>query len=234
MRNTKHIALIMPAFNEAPAIAGVLANLPEWLDHVVVVDNRSTDETAMIALAHGATVIEESLQGYGAACLAGIAAVPEGTDIVVFLDADGSDDTGQMAALVDPIIGNDADFVLGQRHAPGAQATLTPQQRYGNRFACALIKFLYGAAFTDLGPFRAIRYTTIQGLQLREQTYGWTVEMQIKAVQNGLRWCEVSVPYRKRLGRSKISGTLRGILGAGYGIISTIIKLKFFQPSLNP
>ena len=229
VRNDHNVTLIIPALNEAPIIGGVLAALPEWLDHIIVVDNGSTDETAMIALAHGATVIDEPFQGYGAACLAGIAAVPDDTDIIVFLDADGSDDPALMVDLFDPITTNTADFVLGQRHARGAQSTLSPQQRYGNRLACMLIRLLYGVSFSDLGPFRAIRYGIIEELHLSERTYGWTVEMQIRAVQNNLHWREVPVPYRKRVGRSKISGTVRGVLGAGFGIISAIIKLRFMH-----
>ena len=226
MRHGHASTLIMPALDEALVISGVLESLPDWLDRVIVVDNGSTDETAMIAMAYGADVVSEPQHGYGAACLAGMSAVTHETSIIIFLDADGSDDPTIMTALVDPIAKGQTDLVLGQRCSRAAQTALSPQQRYGNWFACALIRWLFGSSFSDLGPFRAIRHESLNLLGMRDQTYGWTVEMQVRAILAPIRWQEVSVPYRRSVRKSKISGTVRGVLGAGWKIISTIIRLR--------
>ncbi len=222
MRNGHTIAVIIPAINEAQSIANVLRDIPDWVDHVIVADNGSTDDTPAIARANGAQVVAESHRGYGSACLRGMTAL-ENPDIVVFLDGDYSDHPDQMDRLVDPIIENHAEMVIGSRvlghHDPGA---LTPQARFGNQLACLLMRMFWGARHTDLGPFRAIRYSTLQSLAMADPDYGWTVEMQIKAALAQVPTAEVPVDYRKRIGRSKVSGTLRGVVGAGYKILSTI------------
>jgi hypothetical protein len=199
---------------------------------VIVVDNGSTDDTAAIARQHGATVVHEPQRGYGAACLRGLAAIRELANqgrpepaIVVFLDGDYSDHPDQLPHLVEPIFNDVADFVLGSRLAgqrePGA---MPPQSVWGNRLACFLMRTLFGARFTDLGPFRAIRYDQLCALGMVDRNFGWTIEMQIKAVRAGLRIQEVPVPYRRRVGQSKISGTVSGTLRAGAKILYTIAK----------
>lgn len=224
MREGWHISVIIPALNEEQSISRVLSDLPEWVDDVVVVDNGSTDATAAIAMQQGARVVMESEKGYGAACLAGIAALGQ-TDIVVFLDADYSDDPAEMGLLVDPIVYDEVDLVLGSRLLGRSEAgALTPQQRFGNWLSCVLIHTIWGVKYTDLGPFRAIRYSILQGLGMRDRGYGWTVEMQIKAARAALRVREVPVSYRKRIGISKISGTVRGVLGAGSKILYKIFS----------
>lgn len=224
MRGSCHISVIIPALNEEKSIGKVLSDLPEWVDTVIVVDNGSTDATATIAVQQGARVVTESQRGYGAACLAGIAALGQ-TDIVVFLDADYSDDPTEMYLLVDPIVRDEVDLMLGSRVLGRAEAgALTPQQRFGNWLSCALIRAIWGVAYTDLGPFRAIRYSVLQDLRMGDRDYGWTVEMQIKAARAALRVREVPVSYRRRLGVSKISGTVRGVLGAGSKILYKIFS----------
>jgi len=222
MRSQATVAVIIPALNEEEAIGKVLAAIPNWVDDVVVVDNGSTDRTAEVACECGARVVSEPRRGYGSACLAGIAALDE-PDVVVFLDGDFSDHPEEMPSLVAPILDGEADLVIGSRvlgqHEPGA---LTPQARFGNRLACTLIRLLWKVSYTDLGPFRAIRHSTLKRLDMRDRSYGWTVEMQIKAAQEGLRVREVPVSYRRRIGRSKVSGTVKGVLGAGTKILSTI------------
>ncbi len=222
MRNGKRTAAIIPALNEEHSLGRVLSALPTWVDNVIVADNGSTDRTAQVAVEHGARVVHESRRGYGSACLAAIAAL-DCPDVVVFLDGDFSDHPEEADRLVDPIAAGVADMVLGSRvlgaHEPGA---LTVQARFGNWLACMLIGLFWGMRFTDLGPFRAIRYGALQRLSMRDPDYGWTVEMQIKAAMFGLRVLEVPVSYRRRIGKSKVSGTVKGVIGAGTKILGTI------------
>jgi glycosyltransferase involved in cell wall biosynthesis len=224
MRNEKRIAVVIPALNEAEAIAYVLADIPAWVDHIVVADNGSTDGTPSVARAKGATVISEPEPGYGAACLAGIAAA-DGADVIVFLDGDYSDYPSEMAALVDPILHGTADLVIGSRalgtSEPGA---LGPHQRFGNYLATTLIRMIWGTRYTDLGPFRAIDAGSLKQLAMTDRNFGWTVEMQIRAIEEGLAIKEIPVSYRCRIGQSKVSGTLRGTVRAGYKILFVIAR----------
>ena len=217
------MAVVIPALNEAPAIGKVLNALPHWLDTIVVADNGSTDGTVAIAVDHGAVVVDEPRRGYGRACLAGVASVPRDTDILVFLDADFSDVPEQMDRLVDPVLNGEADMVLGSRQPVGGKlSALTLQQRIGNGLACALIRLIWGHRYEDLGPFRAIRYKSYAALGMTDKNYGWTIEMQIKAIEQGVEICEVPVSYRARIGQSKISGTFRGVVSAGMKILTVI------------
>lgn len=224
MRQGAHISVVIPALNEERSIGKVLDAIPEWVDEVVVADNGSTDQTASVARDHGARVVTEPRRGYGQACLTGIAAV-SAPDIVVFLDADFSDHPEEMDRLVDPILRDEADMIIGSRirgaHERGA---LTPQARFGNWLSCALIRAFWAVQFSDLGPFRAIRFSTLRRLDMRDTNFGWTVEMQVKAAAGGVRSAEVPVSYRRRIGTSKISGTLRGVILAGSKILYTIMR----------
>ena len=224
MRHGKRIGVVIPALDEEDAIGRVIAAIPDWVDEIVVADNGSSDHTAIAAEVAGAHVTIEPIRGYGAACQAGIKALPP-VDIVVFLDGDYSDYPEDMHLLVDPILASEADFVVGSRVLGTAQkGALTPQQRFGNWLACRLMRLFFGARFTDLGPFRAIRAETLEALEMHDRAYGWTVEMQIKAVRSCLSIKEVPVRYRPRIGVSKISGTVRGTLLAGYTILSVIAR----------
>lgn len=217
------IWVIIPAFNEAKSIALVLRDLPDLVDEVVVVDNRSTDGTADEAEKAGATVLFEAQKGYGYACLKGIAYLAQKAkpkDIVVFLDGDYSDYPEELEQLIDPILKNEALFSLGTRVTPQLEKkALTPQQRFGNALATQLMKLFFGSRFTDLGPFRAIEWETLEGLKMSDKTYGWTVEMQLKVLKKNIPYAEIPVRYRPRIGVSKVSGTLRGTLMAGYKIL---------------
>jgi glycosyltransferase involved in cell wall biosynthesis len=229
------VAFIIPALNEEASVGGVLDAFAEesrrlrlFITSTIVVDNGSSDHTAGVAAAHGARVISQPRRGYGWACLAGIAALPPEAQIVVFLDADGSDDPLDLAAMLQPILENQADFVLGSRtkgaSEPGA---LTPQQQFGNWFATRLLRLLFGVNYTDLGPFRAIRRESLLALCMKDTNFGWTIEMQIKAHRMGLRVREVPVHYRRRTaGQSKISGSLRGSLLAGAKILWTVLRFR--------
>jgi glycosyltransferase involved in cell wall biosynthesis len=222
MRHGKHVSVIIPALDEELSIAAVLGALPGWLDHAIVVDNGSTDNTAAVATEHGAQVISEGVRGYGRACLSGIAAL-EATDVVVFLDADFSDDPTEMDKIVDPVAQGNTHMVVGHRvPVPGAVAAITLAQRVGNGLACFLIRLIWGHRYRDLGPFRAIDRAALEQLGMADQGYGWTIEMQIKAIEAGLSVVEVPVSYRDRIGVSKISGTVRGTLGAALKIMWTI------------
>ena len=217
------IWVVIPAFNEAKSIALVLRDLPDLVDEVVVVDNRSTDGTADEAEKAGATVLFEAQKGYGYACLKGIAYLAQkarAKDIVVFLDGDYSDYPEELEQLIDPILKNEALFSLGTRVTPQLEKkALTPQQRFGNALATQLMKLFYGSRFTDLGPFRAIEWQTLERLKMSDKTYGWTVEMQLKVLKKNIPYAEIPVRYRPRIGVSKVSGTLRGTLMAGYKIL---------------
>lgn len=220
------IDVVIPAYNEEASIGLVLDSLPEGpLREIVVVDNGSTDRTAEVASALGARVVSESRRGYGSACLAGIAALRSTDGIVVFLDADFSDYPEELEALVEPILQDRVDFVLGSRIlGPNGREALLPQSYWGNRLATALIRWRFGHRYTDLGPFRAIRRDSLHKLDMQDTNFGWTVEMQIKAVQAGLRIEEVPVRYRERVGVSKITGTVSGTLRAGTKILWLIFR----------
>ncbi|MFM9828568.1 MAG: glycosyltransferase family 2 protein [Sphingomonas sp.] len=233
MRADHRIAVIIPALNEAASLGAMLPELPDWIDEVIVVDNGSTDATAAVARQCGARVVAEPVRGYGHACLAGARATE--ADILLFLDGDGSDRPTLAARVVDPIAGGLADMVIGSRvlgnREPGA---LSPQQRWGNALACVLMRRLWGARHTDLGPFRAIRREALLALDLQALTYGWTVEMQIRAHRMGLRVVEVPVDYRRRIaGRSKVSGTVRGVALAAWYILGTI-AVEATRPATLP
>ena len=224
------ISVVIPAFNEQDAIQLVIADIPsDFVSEILVVDNGSTDETARMALEMGARVIREDRRGYGWACLAGIEAL-ERPDIVVFLDGDYSDHPEELEELVQPILQGHADLVVGSRsrgrREPGA---LPLHARFGNWLATMLLRLLFGARFSDLGPFRAIRYSALGSLQMEDKTFGWTIEMQIKAVKLGLKTEEIPVSYRRRIGVSKISGTLKGTLQAGYKILFSILKYRLWK-----
>jgi glycosyltransferase involved in cell wall biosynthesis len=220
--------VIIPAFNESRAIGQVVSDLSTgWVDEVVVVNNASTDDTAAHARAAGATVVDESQQGYGAACLRGIAyAKTKQPEVVVFLDGDYSDHPDEMPRLVEPIAADEADFVVGSRIRGDAEpGALLPQAQAGNRLACTLMRQIWGAEYTDLGPFRAIRFPDLRALDMQDETFGWTIEMQIKALEAGLRVDEVPVSYRRGIGPSKITGTLSGTVQASAKILWTIGRM---------
>jgi glycosyltransferase involved in cell wall biosynthesis len=227
------ISVIIPAYNEANSIANVLRDIPKGLaSEVIVVDNNSTDGTGKVVLENGATVLLQTRQGYGNACLKGLeylALKPasEKPEIVVFLDGDYSDYPEQMPKLIAPILQNRADLVIGSRALGNREkGSMTLPQVFGNWLATFLLHKIYRIKFTDLGPFRAIRYESLVSLNMQDQTYGWTVEMQLKAAKLGLRCTEIAVPYRKRIGVSKISGTIKGTILAGYKILYTIFKYR--------
>lgn len=219
--------VIIPAFNEARAIGRVIGDIPaNVVDEVVVVNNGSTDKTEREARAASATVLREERRGYGWACLRGIAyARQKHPEIVVFLDGDYSDHPDEMPRLVAPIRRGEADFVVGSRmRGPREPGALPLHARWGNRFACWLMRRLWDAPFTDLGPFRAIRFDALQALDMQDKTFGWTVEMQIKALRQGLRCAEVPVSYRQRVGTSKVTGTISGTVKASAKILYTIAR----------
>ncbi|HEX8255639.1 MAG TPA: glycosyltransferase family 2 protein, partial [Thermoanaerobaculia bacterium] len=221
-------ALIIPALDEEHAIGPLLRSIDRALIRDVIVgDNGSRDATAEIARAAGAEVVHVAERGYGAACAGALTRLRDDVDVVLFMDADGSDDPAEIARVLQPLLEDRADLVIGSRVLgevePGA---LTPQQRFGNWLATRLIRLLYGHPYTDLGPFRAIRRDLLDRIDMRDRRYGWTVEMQVRALQLGARVTEVPVRYRKRVGKSKISGTVRGVVLAGYWILKTIFALK--------
>ena len=220
-----NVSVIIPAFNEEESIGKVIADIPKTcVQEIIVVDNGCLDRTAEVACAAGARVVREDRRGYGSACLAGIAAL-NAPEIVVFLDGDYSDFPSEMPLLIQPILAGDAEIVIGSRirgaHEKGA---LLPQARFGNALATFLIRLLFHVHYTDLGPFRAIRYERLLAMDMQDKTFGWTVEMQVKAAKMGLRVCEVPVSYRKRIGQSKITGTVKGTILAGCKIITTILR----------
>jgi glycosyltransferase involved in cell wall biosynthesis len=223
------VVVIIPAFNEENSVGRVVRDIPaELVQEIIVVNNNSNDQTAVEAARAGATVLDERIQGYGRACLRGIAYAQQRQprpDIIVFLDADYSDYPGEMPTLVEPILDNGVDMVIGSRALGRRQrGSMTPQQVVGNWLATTLLRLLYGVRYTDLGPFRAIRFETLLALDMQDTTYGWTVEMQLKAAKQGFVATEVPVNYRRRIGHSKISGTIKGTILAGYKILTTIFK----------
>ncbi|MFQ5429677.1 MAG: glycosyltransferase family 2 protein [Phycisphaerae bacterium] len=220
------VAAILPALNEAESLRRLLPDLARFrLGQVIVGDNGSTDETARIARSHGSDVVHEPRRGYGAACWAAMRKLRDDIQVVLFLDADSSDDLSRLPDLVDPILDDQADLVIATRDAPTVEeGALSPQQQFGNWLAVRLMRWRWGYRYRDLGPFRAIRRQALDRIQMRDRAFGWTVEMQIRALQEQLRIRQVSVHYRRRIGRSKIGGTLVGSAKAGYWILRTIAR----------
>ena len=223
------IRVIIPAYNEEHSIGNVLEEIPKTVTEVIVVNNNSTDKTKQNAQAKGATVLDENQMGYGYACLKGLAYLKDKpTDIVVFLDGDYSDYPQELTQIVRPILQENQDLVIGARcKSLREKGSMTPQQVFGNSLACFLMKILFKARFTDLGPFRAIRYDALTALEMQDKTYGWTIEMQLKALRKNLNYQEVKVHYKKRIGVSKVSGTVKGTIFAGVKILSWIFKYSF-------
>lgn len=219
------IALIIPARNEARALPSVLGAIPPCIDHVVVADNGSQDETPAVAHSLGAIVVREPTAGYGSACQAACRIMEEiGPDIVAFADGDGSDDVGAITRLIDPIVDGHADFALEHR-IPVESAAMTFVQRFGNRLVTTLIRGVWGYRYHDLGPMRVLTWGALKRLDMRDHGYGWTVEMQIKALKHGLRICELAMPYRcRRAGKSKVSGSPGGVIRAGLAMIWVILR----------
>ena len=218
------VKVIIPAHNEEASVGKVLDAIPKWVDEVIVVDNDSSDQTGDVARSKGAKVVHERRRGYGQACLTGISHLGE-CDILVFLDADYSDYPEEMDKLVGPIAQDEVDMVIGSRseqdHNTGV---MNVWQVRGNQLACFLMRLIWRYRYTDLGPFRAIRMSSLRQLQMADRNYGWTVEMQVKALRCGLRVTERTVRYRQRIGESKISGTVKGVVGAGTKILWTIFR----------
>lgn len=222
------IKVIIPAFNEGDSIAAVIHEIPKNVSEIIVVNNNSTDDTVVNAEKAGATVLTENRKGYGYACLKGMAYIAEQSknpDIIVFIDGDYSDYPEELTKVVHPILNNGYDFVIGARvKRLREEGSMTPQQIFGNWLATFLMKLFFRATFTDLGPFRAIKYNKLLDLQMEDKTYGWTVEMQLKALKKKLTYIEVPVRYKKRIGVSKVSGTVKGSIFAGIKILGWIFK----------
>ena len=229
----QRIKVIIPAYNEQDSIGLVVGDIPGIVDEVIVVNNNSSDDTVKVARAAGATVLSEKRSGYGYACLKGIdyiKGLKTKPDIVVFLDGDYSDYPEELLQIVAPIQNGTTDFVVGARVKElRAQGSMTPQQVFGNWLACFLMKILYKSTFTDLGPFRGIRWDTLVDLNMSDKTYGWTVEMQLKVLNKAISYQEIRVSYRERIGVSKVSGTLKGTIFAGIKIIGWIFKHYIFR-----
>ena len=227
------IKVIIPAYNEQDSIGLVVGDVPDIVDEIIVVNNNSSDNTAEVARNAGATVLSEKKAGYGYACLKGIEYIKGLTtppDLIVFLDGDYSDYPEELLKIVEPIQKGTVDFVVGSRVKElRAAHSMTPQQIFGNWLACFLMKILYKSNFTDLGPFRAIRWNTLVGLNMSDKTYGWTVEMQLKVLQQKIPYKEIKVNYRERIGISKVSGTVKGTIFAGIKIIGWIFKHYIFR-----
>ncbi len=228
MNHPPIIDVIIPAYNEEKSIPKVIAEIPKFVRHIVVANNNSTDQTGKVAEAARAKVVFEAQKGYGKACLTAMNWIKNQEiqpDIVVFLDGDYSDFPEEMSDLVQPILDGKADMVIGSRALGQRESgSMTFPQVFGNWLATTMMKFIQGAKFSDLGPFRAIVWEKLLDINMIDQNFGWTIEMQIKAHKAGLRYTEVPVNYRKRIGVSKVSGTVKGVIGAGYKIIFTIFK----------
>jgi len=225
------VKVIIPAFNEEDSITKVINDIPTIVDEIIVVNNNSTDNTEIFSKKAGAIVLNEFRKGYGYACLKGIDYIENQRvkpDIVVFLDGDYSDYPEELTKLVKPIIDDDIDFVIGARVKHLREAnSMTPQQIFGNWLATSLMKLMFNGRFTDLGPFRAIKYQKLMELGMTDKTYGWTVEMQLKSIKQNLTYIEVPVKYKKRIGASKVSGTVKGTIFAGFKILGWIFKYSF-------
>src|SRR5690606_883728 len=225
------IKVIIPAYNEADSIAKVIQDIPKIVSEVIVVNNNSTDDTVINAKNAGATVLTENRKGYGFACLKGIDYIKNQSikpDIIVFLDGDYSDYPEELTKVIAPIIEDDIDLVIGSRVKYLREPhSMTPQQVFGNWLATSLMKLFFNAKFSDLGPFRAIKFKKLLNLQMVDTTYGWTVEMQLKALRHKLTYTEVPVSYKKRIGVSKVSGTIKGTIFAGAKILGWIFKYSF-------
>ncbi len=227
------IKVIIPAYNEEDSIANVVNDIPEIVDEIIVISNNSTDKTEENALNAGATVLQEHRRGYGHACLKGMEHIADSDyaqqpDIIVFLDGDYSDYPEQLTEIIAPVVNDNIDFVIGTRvqrlREPGS---MTPQQVFGNWLATFLMKLLFRAKYTDLGPFRAIKYDKLLQLEMEDKTYGWTVEMQLKVIKQKFSYVEIPVKYRNRIGISKVSGTVKGTIFAGIKILGWIFKYSF-------
>ncbi|HEU4417925.1 MAG TPA: glycosyltransferase family 2 protein [Planctomycetota bacterium] len=230
----QRVVVIIPVLDEEQALPLVLRDVPrDLVDEIVVVDNGSRDRSAEVARAGGARVVAEPVRGYGAACLAGIAAAAE-ADVLVFLDGDWSDHPDDLRALLPPVLANEADLVIGSRTIDRESRTaLLPQARFGNWLASRLLRLLFGIRCTDLGPFRVVRRTSLASLGMQDRDFGWTIEMQVRAHLAGLRVRELPVRYRPRVGTSKITGTLRGSVRAGVKILATIVRYRVRPPRLG-
>lgn len=224
------IDVLIPAYNEEGSIGKVIQDIPKSVRNVLVVNNNSKDNTRQVAEKAGAIVLDERVMGYGKACLTGmsyLANLDVEPDIMVFLDGDFSDYPEQLLAVIDPILKQDYDMVIGSRARGNRESgSMTLPQVFGNWLATSLMKVIYKTDYSDLGPFRAIKWDKLKGLGMADQNYGWTIEMQIKAAKAGLKTTEVPVDYRKRIGVSKVSGTVKGVIGAGYKILWTIWRYR--------
>ena len=227
----KIIKVIIPAYNEEKSIIKVIQDIPSIVNEIIIVDNNSSDQTAKNAQEAGAKVLTEIKKGYGNACLKGISYVKSQThktDIIVFLDGDFSDYPEELTKLIAPIINDNIDFVIGARVSKFREkGSMTRPQIFGNWLATTLMSILFNSKFTDLGPFRAIKYHKLLALKMEDKTYGWTVEMQLKALKNNYSYLEIPVKYRNRIGVSKVSGTIKGAIFAGVNILYWIFKYSF-------
>lgn len=223
--------VIIPAFNEEKSIGKVIQEIPNTVSEIIVVNNNSTDKTGKVALENGAIVLEENRKGYGYACLKGMEYIANQAikpDIIVFLDGDYSDYPEELSKIIAPIVNGSVDFVIGARVPQLREnGSMTPQQIFGNWLATFLMKLFFRSKFTDLGPFRAIKYDKLIELQMEDKTYGWTVEMQLKVLKKKFSYIEIPVKYRNRIGVSKVSGTIEGTIMAGIKIIGWIFKYAF-------
>lgn len=222
------IMVIIPAYNEANSIAKVIQEIPAIVSEIIVVNNNSSDDTAINATRAGATVLNETRKGYGYACLCGmdyIARKSRKPNIIVFIDGDYSDYPEELSKIVKPILDENVDLVIGARSKVLREdGSMTPQQIFGNKLATFLMKIFFGSTFTDLGPFRAIKYEKLLEMEMEDKTYGWTIEMQLKALKNKMSYIEIPVRYKKRIGVSKVSGTVKGSIFAGVKILAWIFK----------